>query len=102
MSYKLPIVSTPVGGIPEIIEDGKNGFLVSPGDKKELYNVLRKLVDNDKLRYMMGNFSYEKVAPHLPDAISHNLQTIYQNIFDALADLDFFCQYFCLHPNIYL
>lgn len=80
MAYKLPIISTPVGGIPEIIEDGKNGFLVTPGDKKELYKVLRKLVDDGDLRHTMGNFSYEKVESHLPDAVSHNLQTIYQKL----------------------
>lgn len=38
MSYSLAIISTPVGAIPEVIEESKNGFLINPGD----YNALSK------------------------------------------------------------
>jgi glycosyltransferase involved in cell wall biosynthesis len=36
MSSGLPVVTTNVGGIPEMIEDGKNGFLVQPFNSQEL------------------------------------------------------------------
>lgn len=35
MSYHLPIISTNVGGIPEIVKDGVNGFIIEPGNKKK-------------------------------------------------------------------
>jgi glycosyltransferase involved in cell wall biosynthesis len=36
MSLGLPVVATAVGGTPEVVQDGKNGLLISPGDKQEL------------------------------------------------------------------
>ena len=38
MSYGMPIISTPVGGIPEIVSNGENGYLVEPGNKEDIYN----------------------------------------------------------------
>ncbi|ELB2784629.1 glycosyltransferase family 4 protein, partial [Vibrio alginolyticus] len=39
----LPVVSTVVGGIPEIVENGKNGFLVKPGDRDDFYRAFSKI-----------------------------------------------------------
>ncbi|MDL5026138.1 glycosyltransferase family 4 protein [Vibrio sp. TMPB1044] len=39
----LPVVSTVVGGIPEIVENGKNGFLVKPGDRDGFYRAFSKI-----------------------------------------------------------
>ena len=39
----LPVVSTVVGGIPEIVENGKNGFLVEPGDRDDFYRAFSKI-----------------------------------------------------------
>lgn len=36
MALGLPVVTTPVGAIPEIVKDGQNGFLVEPGDVRAL------------------------------------------------------------------
>ena len=36
MAYSHPVISTPVGGIPEIIKSGENGILVQPGDRKSV------------------------------------------------------------------
>ena len=54
MSYGLPIVSTPVGGIPEVIEHGKNGFLIEPGDVNSLANYLQQLINDANMRCDMG------------------------------------------------
>ncbi|WP_342044894.1 glycosyltransferase family 4 protein [Bacillus sp. OTU530] len=54
MSYGLPIVSTPVGGIPEAVEHGRNGFLVEPGTVDDLALYLEKLIDDAQLRITMG------------------------------------------------
>lgn len=60
-SYGLPVVSTSVGGIPEIIEDGLNGFLVEPGDINALEERLLSLIESPELRRKMGNAAHEKV-----------------------------------------
>lgn len=77
MSYSLPIISTNVGGIPEIVKNGENGFLVTPGSEDELYLAIMKLVGDATLRGMMGKKSYELVQPHFPDFVSEKLQIIY-------------------------
>jgi glycosyltransferase involved in cell wall biosynthesis len=43
-------VGSRVGGIPELIDDGKNGLLVSPGDADELAAALERLIDDTALR----------------------------------------------------
>ena len=77
MSYKLPVISTPVGGIPEVVKDGENGFLITPGDKGALYNAIIKLVADKRLRVDMGEKSYKKVQPHFPENVSKELENIY-------------------------
>lgn len=54
MSVGLPVIGTDLGGIPEVIEDGENGFLVSPGSSEQLTEALRKLVADQALRTGMG------------------------------------------------
>ena len=49
-----PVVATRVGGIPEIIEDGHNGFLVPPGDVDSLVRHVDDLVQNRERRISMG------------------------------------------------
>jgi glycosyltransferase involved in cell wall biosynthesis len=50
-----PIVSTRVGGIPEIISHGKNGFLVEPGRVDEIVDYVLLLLKDPDLRVQMGN-----------------------------------------------
>ncbi|MFG1225409.1 glycosyltransferase family 4 protein [Xanthobacter wiegelii] len=57
MAFGLPIISTPVGGIPELVEDGVNGRLVSPGNPQGLAEALRQLNDDEALSAEMGRRS---------------------------------------------
>ena len=77
MAAGLPIISTPVGAIPEIIENGKNGFLVKSMDNIELAEKIRYLVENEKLRKKMGNNNIKKIQ-HKYDL------TIVSGIFDRI------------------
>ncbi|MCK5628347.1 glycosyltransferase family 4 protein [Candidatus Bathyarchaeota archaeon] len=54
MSTGLPVVTTNVGGIPEIIEDGVNGFLVEPFNSNQLANRILRFLDNPKEAAVMG------------------------------------------------
>ena len=80
MSYRLPVISTPVGGIPEVIKDGVNGLLFTPGDKYALYNAIIKLSTDKGLREDMGEKSYKKVQPHFSENVSKELETIYNGL----------------------
>ena len=58
---RVPIVTTPVGGIPEIVEDDRNGLLVPPGDADALADALIRLLESDDLRHRMGRAGHEIV-----------------------------------------
>ena len=61
MSCGLPIITTNVGGIPEIIESGFNGFMVSPQDSNELKEKLEILVNDSNLRSKFGSRSVDLI-----------------------------------------
>jgi glycosyltransferase involved in cell wall biosynthesis len=54
MAAALPVVATPVGGIPDAIRDGEEGFLVSPGSIDELSDRIHRLLSDKGLRQRMG------------------------------------------------
>jgi len=54
MAFGLPVVTTAVGGIPDVVTDGREGLVVSPGDIDELRQALQTLVDNESLRLDLG------------------------------------------------
>lgn len=55
MSAGLPVVTTPVGGIPDAITDGAEGLLVPPGDAEALAGALCRLLGDPSLRAAMGS-----------------------------------------------
>jgi len=59
MQFSLPIVSTLWRGIPSIIEEGKNGFLVEPKNAEALANKMSMLIRDESLRNRMGKFGRE-------------------------------------------
>lgn len=61
-AYRLPVVATRVGGIPEIVTDGESGLLVEPDDAAALAAALdRVLSDADRAR-VLGERLYQRVA----------------------------------------
>ena len=50
MTAKVPVIATEVGAIPEIIEDGKNGFVAKPGNPEMLAEKINILLNDDRLR----------------------------------------------------
>lgn len=82
MSYGLPLISTNVGGIPEILKDRQNGIMVHPGNESEIWNAVKYFIDNPAEIAKMGNTSETMVAPYTPQNVFHNLKSIYNNLLD--------------------
>jgi glycosyltransferase involved in cell wall biosynthesis len=59
-----PIIASRVAGIESTIEDGKQGFLVLPGDKSELKARILQLVPDRNLRERMGSSGRERVRKY--------------------------------------
>jgi glycosyltransferase involved in cell wall biosynthesis len=62
MACKKPIVATTAGGIPEIIENQKNGILVEPDDEKSLAEALITVLKNQNLRINIAAKGYSTVS----------------------------------------
>lgn len=59
MTARLPIVATRVGAIPDFVEDGRNGWLVEPGDIQGLASALLKLVESPSTCKNFGEHSFQ-------------------------------------------
>jgi glycosyltransferase involved in cell wall biosynthesis len=79
MAHGCALVSTSVGGIPELIRDGVNGLLCEPGDPVCLAQKITELIEDTAARSRLGDAarkSYEK-GPYQPAAVSDELISIY-------------------------
>lgn len=80
MSVGRPIVATNVGPIPEIIQDGKNGFLVSPRDSKKLAEKIIILLKDKNLREKMGNAGKERLKEFSIEKMVRETEGVYDNL----------------------
>ena len=67
MSYGISNLSTNVGGIPSVIQDGKNGFICEPGD---IEGMTQKIVN------FFSNENYEKLEENVKTTINQNFSMI--------------------------
>jgi glycosyltransferase involved in cell wall biosynthesis len=61
MAMEVPVVTTRIAGIPELVEDGRSGFVVAPGHLEELADRLQRLLEDPELRRGMGAAGRAKV-----------------------------------------
>lgn len=61
MAYGLPVIATPVGGIPELIRHLDNGVLVQPGNTEDIRKALYLLLSDGNLRVKMGMAAKESI-----------------------------------------
>jgi glycosyltransferase involved in cell wall biosynthesis len=79
MAAQVPVIGTKVGGIPEIVENGKTGLLVESGNSKELANAVTELLCNEDLRQKFIAQGKERVKEFNWDKIVTNLESLYAN-----------------------
>jgi len=64
MAAGTPVVSTAVGGVPELIEEGESGLLVPPGDARALGGAMQYMLKNPEVRTSMGRASARRAVEH--------------------------------------
>lgn len=75
MSYGIPVVATNVGGIPSIIKDNYNGFLIKPGDNSNLKECIIKLISNQELRNNFSQNTYKNISKEF--SLKSNVDILY-------------------------
>jgi glycosyltransferase involved in cell wall biosynthesis len=63
LAAERPVVATLVGGVPDVVRDGEDGFLVEAGATDELADRLRRLARDPALRARMGKQGRDRVLP---------------------------------------
>lgn len=76
-------IATSIAAIPEVIADGETGFLVEPGDKDQLAQVLIEVSNNASLRGRISENSFAYIAKEFSlEAGIRKLEQIYRNLLD--------------------
>ncbi len=78
MAYGLPVITTPVGAIPEVIVDGMNGILVNPGNITELGTAILTLFQDNEKRKQMGENARKTILAN------HDIENSWGKILNAL------------------
>jgi glycosyltransferase involved in cell wall biosynthesis len=78
MAMEKPVVASRVGGIPDLVEDGVNGFLVHSGDVKGLAKTLKKTITDKKLARKMGKEGRKKISEQFSsDIMVRSIEKVY-------------------------
>jgi len=81
MSCGVPVVSTLCGGIPEVVDDGKAGFLVPPCNWVKLKESVMNLLEDEDLRKKMGKHAREYILNKFDsDLINKKLAEAYKSV----------------------
>jgi len=81
MSCETPVVASNVGGIPEAIQNGRNGILVPPGNVVELARSIQYLLDNPQIRKKIGKEGRRRVTENFSvEIITERLCRIYNQM----------------------
>jgi len=60
MATGLPVVSTNIGGIPEMVVENETGFLVQPGDVAAMADAIEKAINDSSSAARLGESGYER------------------------------------------
>jgi len=63
MASGVPVVGARAGGVPDVIRDGENGFMFTPGDLGDLTEKIRRLVVDDEMRARIGQQARKDMEP---------------------------------------
>ena len=76
----LPVIASRVGGLPWIIKDGENGFLVEPRNPRDIAEKITLLLTNDNLRLFMSKRNIEEARKYSWEKIVEKLEKVYMHI----------------------
>jgi glycosyltransferase involved in cell wall biosynthesis len=81
-----PVVATRVGGVPDVVQEGKDGFLVEPGATDDLADRLAQLARDPQLRERMGKAGRERVLPrYAVDRLVDDVDRLYRALLSGVG-----------------
>jgi glycosyltransferase involved in cell wall biosynthesis len=84
LAAERPVVATLVGGVPDVVRDGEDGFLVEAGATDELADRLKRLARDPALRARMGKQGRERVLPRYSvERLVGDVDELYRSLLSA-------------------
>jgi len=80
MQYGKPVIASEAGGMPEIIDNGKNGLLVPPKEPKKLADAICLLLDDENLRRTLGREAERSVNKYSIENVARRYIEIYEEV----------------------
>jgi len=81
LAQGTPVVATHVGGIPEVVEDGRAGLLVPPRSPEALAKAILRLWNDRGLARALGDYGRETIVPRFSwDALADRLDALYREV----------------------
>jgi glycosyltransferase involved in cell wall biosynthesis len=82
MAWGLPVIVTPVGGIPEVITHKHNGLLVEPGNREQLVAAMQSLIRDEDLRISLGMAARQSVEGLDIHSYMKSLVEVYSSVIE--------------------
>ena len=77
----IPVISTEVGGVADIVEENETGFIIPRNNKREFVSKLKLLVENDELRLKMKKKGWQNVhQKYSYQRLAKDMETFYQSL----------------------
>jgi glycosyltransferase involved in cell wall biosynthesis len=77
--YGKPVVATTVGGLPEMVDHGRTGYLIPPRNPQEIADAVVRLMKDDELRHRMGANGMRKVNIECaPTSVGQSTTRVYR------------------------
>ncbi|MCJ7443251.1 MAG: glycosyltransferase family 4 protein [Methanotrichaceae archaeon] len=80
-----PVIASRIGGIPEMVEEGHNGLLFSPGSVDELEYVLRNLISDRSMLEQMGRNAYDSAKVYSMKSHIEQVLNIYKSARESIC-----------------
>jgi len=80
MAFGSPVIVTPVGGLPDIIKEGDNGYFIPIGNSIVLAETIIRLINNKDLMYNMSLYNYDDAQKYYASNVVKRIEKIYMEL----------------------
>jgi glycosyltransferase involved in cell wall biosynthesis len=80
MAHGKAVVASRVGGVPEIVEDGREALMVEPGDPERLACAIARLLEDPALARTLGAAARARAAQLSPERVADRLDSVYREV----------------------
>jgi glycosyltransferase involved in cell wall biosynthesis len=85
-AMEKPVICSPVGGMPEIVENGSTGFIVPTNDTPALAEAMIRLLRDEDLRRRMGRAGRRRILQQFTEErMAANTESVYEEVLQAYS-----------------